>query len=151
MKRTSRWLFVLPGLLLALAGCSGGGGPTIKGVVTMDGKPLADAEVELIAYDRSQPLGGDIVQTDASGRFEIKPHPRKSPLKPGKFAVLVSKWVDAKTGRPLPPEDVGMQKMAGTARNLVPSQYNNKEDRSPLSAEIKAGSNDLGTLDVKTK
>jgi hypothetical protein len=147
MKRTTRWLFVLPGLVfLALAGCAGGG-PTVTGVIHMDGAPLADAEVELVPYDRSESLGGDIGRTDSAGRFEIKPDKRKAPLNPGKYAILVSKWVDAK-GQPLSPEEAPMQKMAGTARNLVPEQYNNPQHLSPLSAEIKAGKNDLGTLNV---
>jgi hypothetical protein len=133
MKRTSRWLFVLPGLVfLTLLGCSGGSGSSITGVVTLDGQPLPDAEVEFIPFDRSQGLGSDLVRTDSAGRFEIKPHPRKAGLKPGKYSVMVSKWIDPKTKQPLAPEDVGMQKAAGTAANIVPLKYNKAR---PFAAE----------------
>jgi hypothetical protein len=137
-------------LCLALAGCSASG-PTVTGLVTLDGQPLPDAELTFELADRSKGVLTEIVRTDTSGKFEIKPHKKKKSLPPGKYTVYVAKWVDAKTGQVPPPEDVEMQKAAGTVRNAVPEKYNNRAEAPALTAEIKPGSNDIGKFELKSK
>jgi len=145
---TSRLFVVLLGCV-ALAGCSGSS--PITGTVTEDGKPLAHAEVEIVPVDREEKIGSWRGGTDAEGHFEIKPVGGKPQLKPGKYAVYVSKWVDAKTGKVPPEEELEMQRAAGTLKNLLPAQYSNKEQTPALTVEIKSGKNDPIKLDGKTK
>ena len=44
-----------------------------------------------------------------------------------------------------------MEKAAGTLRNVLPYNYSNREEGPKFTAEIKAGKNDLGTYDIKSK
>src|SRR5262245_8767042 len=143
-------VFLVGGLAVALAGCSGSG-PTVKGVVKMDGQPLADAHLVFEPAERDPKLGGDAVRTDADGKFEVLPDRRKRGLRPGKYFVRISKWVDKKTGKVPDPEDFEQLKTANRLRNLVPSQYNDPESNPPFVFDVKSGTNDLGTLEVKTK
>jgi hypothetical protein len=71
---------------VAVAGC--GGPPSLSGVVTLDGQPLADAAVVLIP----QSEGAETVvgSTNQGGRFVITPAAGKS-IAYGKYKVVVSK------------------------------------------------------------
>jgi len=151
MKRVSAWLLVLSAFgCVALVGC-GGSGATVTGVITLDGTPVPDAEVSIEPFDRTQGIGADVVRTDSAGKFEVKPHAKKKGLSPGKYGIYVSKWVNKKTGQLPPPEEAEMEKAAGTLRNVLPYSYSNREEGPKFTAEIKAGKNDLGTFDVKSK
>jgi len=152
MKRLSAWFLLLSAFAcVTLAGCSGGSGATVTGTIALDGTPVPDAEVVFEPYDRAQKIGSETVRTDAAGKFEITPHPKKKGLSPGKYGIWVSKWVNKKTGAVPKPEDAEMEKAAGVLRNAIPYAYSNREDVPKLTAEIKAGKNDLGTLDLKSK
>jgi len=119
-------------------------------VVDEKGTPVPDAEVTIEPHDRSQSIGADVARTDASGKFEIKPHPKKKGLSPGKFAIYVSKWVDKKTKQApsIPPEELEMVKASGTLVNIL-WQYSDREQGPKFTKEIKAGVNDVGKLEVK--
>jgi hypothetical protein len=136
MKRRTLPLAILACLLvLSLLGC-GSKGQTVTGVVLLDGKALADAELEFVPFDRAKVGGGDIVRTDAEGKFTVAPSSRKAGLHRGKYIIYVSKWVDPKTEQAPPPEEMEMLKASNTLKNIVPSKYNNKEDLSPLIVEV---------------
>src|SRR5262249_27600881 len=140
-------------LVLCLTGCGGGGrsGPVVKGTITMEGAPLAQATVEFAGGDPA--LGGDTVQTDDNGKFEIRPDPQKSLLKPGKYYVRIWKWVDPKTGKFPEGQDADFEQLptAGKLTNLVPERYGDRQFPEKVHViDIKSGDNDF-TLDVKKK
>jgi hypothetical protein len=137
-------------LALTLGGC-GGKAATVKGAVKMGGKPLADAHLSFEPAEGGPNLGGETVRSDAQGRFEILPDRRKHGLKPGKYFVRVSKWVDKKTGKVPDPEEFEQLKSANQLKNVLPPQYNDPESNPPITVEIKSGTNDLGTLEVRER
>lgn len=89
MMRASRITPVLGGLIaLAMTGCGGGGGDTIRGIVTQDGEPVAGLTVELLRGGEEEPAPGEegvVVETtttNADGRFAFD-------AEPGEYAVNV--------------------------------------------------------------
>jgi hypothetical protein len=125
-------LLCLGGLLLAPgAGC----GPTlpplgrVHGVVTLDGKPVPNADVCFIATDGA----ASFACTDAGGRYELS-----YPIRKGKGAgALIGKHrVVINTIRPndgsLPPTVV--------APIPIPARYNSQ---TTLTAEVKPGDNEI--------
>jgi len=143
-------------LAILLGGCSGSKGSVIKGTVTLDGKPLDQAEVAFEPVERGSQIGGDIVKTDENGQFEIVSSSRKHGLKPGKYYTKISKWVDKKTGKV--PEastmegiDAEQLRMGGKLKNVVPDRYSSNENVAGLfQVEVKPGDNDL-KIDLTSK
>ena len=82
----SRFLRCLLAALAALplVGCSSGTGvKKVTGTVTLDGDPLAGAEVQFWPKDDIQ-LGSHLSRTGADGRFELFQDPRPGVgIKPG--------------------------------------------------------------------
>lgn len=79
--------------LLLLAGCSGESGPrTVKaaGVVTLDGAPVANANVTFI--DAAATMTASAM-TDEQGRFALRHNAEKDGAVPGTYKVQVSKTV----------------------------------------------------------
>ena len=77
-------------LVLAGAGCSGGGLAKVKGVVTLDGEPLAGAMVSLVPEDgHGQPGQG---YTKGDGSFEVETLNEVGAV-PGEYRILVTKRV----------------------------------------------------------
>jgi hypothetical protein len=157
MKRSLSALSLVGILLLAAQGCSGSGSaPTIKGSVTLDGKPLADAEVRFVPEGDSKTSvnQGNTAKTDASGSFQVEPNRvSRMTLKPGKYRVFISKQVD-KSGKVPSPEDVG-QTVSDTGgpgvglKEAVPAKYSGAN--SQLTAEIKPGDNTLPPFELKSR
>lgn len=61
-------------VLLACAGCGGGGGPSVvpvSGRVTLDGEPVADAFVRFVPEAVDMPGLDSGAQTDADGRYTL--------------------------------------------------------------------------------
>jgi hypothetical protein len=144
------WRFLLISAVgLALGGCSGEGAGRVTGSVTLDDRPLADAEVQFLPQkDRS--LGAARGKTDSNGKFEILVGGKTGQkLKPGKYVVLVTKYVDKK-GQPLSAEESANQQAGGNVRNLVPERYS-EPDTSEQYAEIKPGTNDLPPFKLSSK
>jgi hypothetical protein len=56
------------GLLVASAGCGGGGESAIEGIVTLDGKPLDKATVTFAPVEGGRPISG---MTESDGTFKI--------------------------------------------------------------------------------
>ncbi len=79
--------------LLVLAGCGGQSGPrTVKaaGVVTLDGAPVADANVTFV--DEAAAITATAI-SDAQGRFALRHNAEKDGAVPGSYKVMVSKTV----------------------------------------------------------
>jgi len=127
-------------LAVCLAGCSGGSNVSVSGLVTMDGSPLADAEVEFFAIEREAGVGGGTTRTAADGKYTLAGGPQLR-LRPGKFGVYISKWVDKKTKQAPPAEEMEMQKLGGMLINLAPYKYSNREEAANLAVELKPGKN----------
>jgi hypothetical protein len=143
---------VLGALAVALAlmttGCSGGGSkPKITGKVMMDGSPLADAE---LSFTKQQKGAGPklLARTDSEGKYQVIVYGTQ-PIEPGTYRVSIDKWVDKK-GQVTDPGELTQLKMAGMAKNLVPSPYSDP-DLSPLKAELKPESMEIPPFDIKTK
>jgi hypothetical protein len=140
------------GITLAASGCSGGSrGPTATGSLTLDGKPLSDAQVVFVANEGNATKAmGAIARTDAEGKFRIQQEARgKQNWKPGKYKVQVTKLVDRQGNLP---DDPGQLEAAGAgarAKNVVPARYGG--DDSPLDVEIKAGENNLPPFELKSR
>ncbi len=79
---------LLVGMCLLLAGC-GKGGPeiaSVKGKVTMDGTPLANASVVFVP-EHGRPAGG---RTDSDGNYELTFTSGRMGTMPGKNKVKIS-------------------------------------------------------------
>jgi hypothetical protein len=130
---------------LFLSGCSGGGGSgaRVKGSVNLDGKPLAGAKIDFVASE-----GGGTIVTDDQGKFEFKGGTFDT-LKPGKYQVFVTKFVD-KAGKVTAPEEVEQLVAAGLAKNLVPAKYGDRQIPS-LEVDVKAGQAEIPPIELKSK
>jgi hypothetical protein len=143
-------------LSLGLGGCSGGGGAAVKGTVTMDGQPLGHADVTFLPEKdaATKPGVATVTRTDDNGHFEIKTGKK---MKPGKYYVQVSKWVDKTTGQvpeadPEAGQDAEQRKLAGLLKNVVPERYSSNDNLAALpTVEIKSDGSDNLTIEVKAK
>jgi hypothetical protein len=131
-------------LVVALAGCSAGGsGINVKGQVLLDGKALAGAHVVF------EGPGGSSATTDSDGNFEIKSATKFDSIKPGKYFVYITKYVDKKGNAP-DPEERDQLIAAKLLKNLVPAKYSDPES-NVLTEEIKEGANNLAPFKLTSK
>jgi len=121
----------------------------VTGTVTLDGAPLTNADVAIEPFDREKGRGGDIVRTDANGKFVVESSPKKAGLKPGKYAVYISKWV-RKDGTSPSAEDLEMEKAAGVLKLAVPPQYSNRAEAAIFTLEVKTGKNEPVKFELKS-
>jgi hypothetical protein len=143
MRRRGSWRAALLAVLgwAAVCGCSGGGVTRVTGTVTLDGKPLGDAQVA-IEGKSDRKLGAASTRTDANGRFQLDADARSGrQLKPGTYRVFISKYVDKRGGKVPDDDDPGQLEASGAAQNLVPALYSDREHAPTV--ELKAGQNDL--------
>jgi len=116
-------LFALACLIfLSAAGCSGNKDlpplGTVTGVVTLDGKPLADANVAFAPeHGRTS-----IARTDAAGRYELYYDGPHKGAAVGRHRVIITATPSMDEANPI----------------LVPARYN---AQTTLTAEVKAGKN----------
>lgn len=83
---TTRYCLFLSFLFVPVfCGCGGGQESSVTGTVTLDGQPLAGANVSFIPADRG-PLA--YASTDANGNYEVKTG-QQTGLPPGKYKVTV--------------------------------------------------------------
>jgi hypothetical protein len=124
----------------ALAGCSGDPGPQpesvatvpASGVVTFEGKPLADHRVVLMPVDGRRPAMG---VTDADGKFTLGTNAEADGAPPGKSKVGIV-WV----GPPMPNVAALQNPIDDPAKMpkpdvKIPAKYTNPET-SELTADI---------------
>jgi hypothetical protein len=85
---------LLFGCLLVLAGCGGGGGPErpVSGIVTLDGAPVASAQVRFFPDSGTDPTSSGYAETGTDGKFVLTGSGKdKKGLLAGKYKVTVSK------------------------------------------------------------
>jgi len=118
--------------LLALGGCGDGMG-TVSGTVTLDGSPLAKADVAFVREwsvgmeaDVSAPLQGPersaYGRTDSSGEYSVTQRLDETTIVPGKYVVQIT--LEATEENPDPP--------------VIPAKYN---ENSELAREVAPGPN----------
>jgi hypothetical protein len=134
--------FVLVLVLGVAIGCgSGDSGPAVEGVITLDGQPLANANIQLIPQGSNMGQTG-FGRTDASGKFEISSADGKQQgTAPGDYKVVISKLVnpDGTDFVARADEDPGL----ANYKELLPPLYSNPE-QTKLTAKIPAeGKKDL--------
>src|SRR5687768_1725892 len=124
---------------LFLCGCGGASVGKVTGVVTLDDKPIAFAEVTFWAKDDPAPTA-HATRTGADGRFELFQDPRPGAhIKPGRHVVVVTKFGDAP--KETEPAAVAPGQEAGN-RNALPTQYADKSS-SPFEVDVQRGDNDF--------
>ena len=130
LDRAAPCLLILS--LALLVGCgSGGDMGTVSGQVTMDGQPLADAQIAFYPAD-GRPAQGT---TDAEGRYTLQYTPDQPGAPVGTHTVRIT---------------VAQVSGEGQARvkETVPPRYN---VQSELTAEVKPGKNDNVDFDLTSK
>ena len=113
-------------LTALLTGCGGPPLQVVKGKVTLDGEPLADASVMFQSEDESTFAMAD---TNASGDFELLQDENTAGLPAGKYLVTISTFVP-------PNEDADPPDPGKPER--VPERYNINSD---LFREVTSGDN----------
>lgn len=115
-------------VLLPLAGCGGGSSPwgtelgTVRGTVTLDGQPLANAILMLVPDGEGTRRSS--AKTDSSGKYNAMYSPDVEGVPTGPCTVMVSFGLDL-------------------SRGVVPPKYSSE---SVLKFEVKPGEN---TYDIK--
>jgi hypothetical protein len=132
-------------LLAALAGgCGSAGVATVEGTVTLDGKPLANANVNfqpVAAAGKVEAGVGSYARTDEKGHYVLK---LVGDDRPG--AVVGQHRVEISLlGGAGPAAEQDKDK---ASPNLVPPQYNRQ---STLTFEVKPGGHKDANWDLKTK
>jgi hypothetical protein len=133
-------------MLLPVPGCGSRVG-RVHGKATLDGQPLAGAEVTFWSADNP----AYSATTGPDGSYEIYRDPRpEAGLKLGRYVVLVARYTrpkgEVKEDVAVPPEQEGV--LPGT-RNTLPFVYNDRE-KCPFQVELKSGDNEVN-LDLKSR
>lgn len=121
--------------VLGVVGCGKAGSQAeVRGQVLLDGQPLANAEIQLLAKDGRSMHSGT---TDANGKFVIvEPAGSNTPIQPGDYVALVSKQSMPENAASLP--GGGM----GAMVNVVPPIYQDRT-ASPLSVKVESTTTEL--------
>ena len=117
-------------LVMTFGGCSGNsdGLPreAVSGTVTLDGQPLPEGLIQFLPSSPKEVMsGGAVIE---GGKFSIA---RNEGLLPGTYRVEIS----SSTGLEPPPPGEPPGPAKGTAKDLIPEQYNRK---TTLTAEVRA-------------
>ncbi len=114
-------------LLVAVVGCTHNGRVAIEGTVTLDGRPLHEAQIAFFPMPgcTGPTVGGDIID----GRFAIPAD--KGPLA-GNYRVVINK--SGPTGRQV--RDLRRNTIIDEYAQILPARYN---ERTELEAEVTAG------------
>jgi hypothetical protein len=141
MTRRSAMLF----FLTVATGCSSSEAPpypvtTVTGVVTLDGKPLPNAEVKFAPDGTTVGFGGK-AYTDAEGQYKLRGTRGENGVPPGDYRVFVSKR-KMPDGSDVPPNDP-TPPIESPARETLPPRYSDGE-RGVLKAKVPENG---GTID----
>jgi len=131
---------VAASLLLLGAGCGGRGPYPVKGVVTLDGKPVMWAEVR---FDPSTPdLLPAFAMTTEGGEFYMSLAGGKGVLR-GEYRVVVIK-IEGPPVPMFPPPGMSPEKfrkhreeVKGKRKNVIPAIYS-KAETTPLRCQVPA-------------
>lgn len=163
VTRTPQFGFAAAWLALLLSGCGGGGKPAksysgslvpIKGVVTLDGEPVADASVVFV-FDGTAPSGflSSSGKTDSSGKYQLKTGGQAG-TPPGRYRVSIEKWATA-NGEPIVDDpangmDMAQSMTSGALKQLIPAKYNDTT-KGKLTVEVSEGQTDPVDFALKSK
>jgi hypothetical protein len=124
-----------------VAGCGTPAGPEcepVKGSITFNGKPLAEAIVVL------HPADGDVAgnqkpmaTTDAGGNFELTTFTRNDGAPVGDYAITIE----------LRAVETGGEEPVRTGRNLLPPRYA-KPETSGLKYMVVEGENQIPPIEI---
>jgi hypothetical protein len=120
---------------------------TVTGTVTLDGKPVSNASVQLWPKDDVQ-LDMCAGTTNEAGRFELK-NRLKPEAKPGAYIALVTREVKKDGTLPGPQESAPQLAAAGALRNSLPAIYSDRQ-MPVFTFEVKPGPNEFA-LELKSK
>lgn len=142
----SRWSWQL--ILFGVLGCLGNGcgsgtledpGVEVTGTLTKGGVGQEGVTVGFVASNNKGISKAAL--TDSTGKFTAK-------LIPGRYAVILSKKVDASGNLPPPDADVGQLEADGQLREAMPPQYTDP-DSTPLGAEVPEKGGELPPLVIE--
>ncbi|HEX5446187.1 MAG TPA: hypothetical protein VFW87_20330 [Pirellulales bacterium] len=124
----------------------------VSGTITLDGKPLADADVGFSYLDVA-PAGffGSAARTDSQGRYELQTGDKKG-APAGSYRVVVSRVV-ARSGVAIKPEeglDLAQLSAAGEVTQTVPAKYTEKAT-TDLQTTVEKGKADGYNFDLKSQ
>lgn len=137
-------------LTLALVGCGGPKGEQLAvipavGTVTLDGAPLADADVMAIPVADTPGMGG-MARTDSAGSFSLVHMRGEKGLPPGTYQVKVS--LRKNPDGSVPPVDDQTPEIESQAVETLPPIYSKLEnsvltfslaaDGGPIKLELKS-------------
>lgn len=136
-------------MLVTMFGCSGNDGPAINevtGKVTLDGKPLADALIEVAPVNpkiSADGTGGSGAagETDANGVFILKYAGGRTGAESGKYKVKITKEDVTETKR-----DDG--ETEETRTQIIPAKYNTE---TTLEMDVKEGEKNEFNFDLKSE
>lgn len=148
MRRVA--LFVAACLLAACIGCSGAAGPQtgrVSGRITVNGKPLAGANVNFDLKEGKSPRVATGV-TDSDGRYTLSTFGKDDGAVLGKHVVWITMPQKGEAIDPNNPTADYGQMMSGAAVGAkpdtggIPAKYTSKKT-SDLIREVKAGTNEI--------
>lgn len=124
----------------------------VSGTVTLDGKPLADADLGF-SYQDVSPAGffGSAARTDSQGRYELRTGEKVGTLT-GHHRVVVSRVV-ARSGATIKPEeglDLAQLSAAGEVTQTIPVKYTDAAT-TDLLATVEKGKADGYNFDLKSQ
>ena len=153
MKRFSTIFLLSLSLLfvVTIIGCSDGRLKTepVRGVVTFDGEPLADATVSFHPKESGAGAAG-FARTNEKGEYllqTIQGNPDAGTL-PGEYSVTIAKYIGVPTGKKLT-NDYGEVTDELNNVSVVPEIYVDPK-KTPFSATVVKGKNQFD-FDVKSK
>lgn len=131
-------------LTLTLMGCGGNDAHPhvpVSGTVTLNGEPLADAQVSFQPTGATPGIGAE-ARTGPDGRYKLTDRRGKPGTEAGAYNVTVSKRV-MPDGSPMPAEDK-TQPIRSSARESLPPHYSDPA-RTRLQVVVPEHS---GTIDL---
>ena len=145
MRRRARHVPAAVLLAVGLIGC-GGSGPgdavSVRGTVTLDGKPLRGAVVTFVPTGATPGVGGR-ARTGADGKYALTGLRGESGVPAGTYRVTVNK-LEMPDGTDFP-EDAPVAPMDSGAKERLPAHYANPS-QSRLTATVPAGGGSIDFL-----
>ena len=149
MRTLNRSFYFVPVVMLA-ASCGSSDKPVepkldlvpVTGIVTLDGKPLADADVGLF-FDGEPPKGfiSSGAKTDSSGKFVVMTGSKPGTV-PGRYKITVSqlRLLDNSPIKLDPSKGIDFEQLrtAGQLKQLLPDRYSDPAS-TQLSAAVAGG------------
>jgi len=126
----------------ALSGCGGAAaGPELvpaEGVVLLDDKPLANANVMFVPKGETRGDRASFGKTDAAGKFAVaSPDGKRKGTAVGSYQVVINKLVKPDGSDFVPDPNAGPEDTGGF-KELLPAMYSDQAQIT-LAAEVPAG------------